>query len=385
MPRHLQFPSNSLAAGTVVGYVLGYVLGLVALTVEDVMHGATFLSSLSDVHHHLNALFIGALAAFPGLWISLLLRRNRAGDRKVAEQRDFLQTLIETVPIPIFYKDRAGHYLGCNPTFEAFLGRRQAELIGKGVYELGPEELAEKYQAKDRELFDRPGTQVYDWLVKTPSGLREVLFHKATFLDGEGRVAGLVGAVLDVTEKRRAQALLDREAQRRGQLFGAMGHLAELTVSRGGEIISMTPGLSHLLDCQEPASLVGRSAAVLFRQPRDLEAILQMEKADAEGEYRTLAFNGKDRTIRAGVFIVPDEAQVHMIISPLTGDAMLIPICASCRLIRDSDGRGGAWISPADFFTTHQDEIKHPTRPFAFSHSICPDCVPIIYPELNRR
>ena len=77
------------------------------------------------------------------------------------EQSDFLQTLIDTMPNLVFYKDRAGRYTGCNKAFEDFTGRSRHELIGKTVYDLGPEDVARKYEEKDNELFDNPGKQVY--------------------------------------------------------------------------------------------------------------------------------------------------------------------------------------------------------------------------------
>ena len=48
-----------------------------------------------------------------------------------AEQLHFLQTLIDSMESPIFFKDRAGIYLGCNKAFESYLGKKKEEIVGK--------------------------------------------------------------------------------------------------------------------------------------------------------------------------------------------------------------------------------------------------------------
>ena len=93
----------------------------------------------------------------------------------------FLQSLMDTIPSPIFYKDAEGVYLGCNSAFETMLGRARQEIVGRSVYDLSPRELADIYFQKDAELFARPGVQVYEASVRFSDGTtREVIFNKAT-------------------------------------------------------------------------------------------------------------------------------------------------------------------------------------------------------------
>ncbi len=127
------------------------------------------------------------------------------------QQKAFLETLLETIPTPIFYKDLGGWYTGCNRAFEEFVGRSREEIIGKSIYDLAPKEIADKYAEKDRELFRHPGQQRYEWKVQAPDGqIREVIFDKASILGLQGQPVGLVGAITDITERKRAEA--QREA-----------------------------------------------------------------------------------------------------------------------------------------------------------------------------
>jgi hypothetical protein len=50
----------------------------------------------------------------------------------------------------------------------------------------------------------------------------------------------------------------------------------------------------------------------------------------------------------------------------------IIPICSNCKKIRDD---GGYWQQVESYVREHSDA--------EFTHSICPDCVETLYPELN--
>jgi len=126
----------------------------------------------------------------------------------------FLETLIETIPSPIFFKDRQGRYLGCNDAFaRQIIGMPKEEIIGKSVHEFPkgiPAELANKYYEQDQRLFRELGIQVYEMQVQCVEGeLRDFHFTKALFRNFVGEVAGIVGVMLDITKRKQAE--LSRE------------------------------------------------------------------------------------------------------------------------------------------------------------------------------
>ncbi len=130
------------------------------------------------------------------------------GEREQALQTtlNFQQVLMDAVPSPLFYKNAAGVYIGCNRAFEHYLGKTREELIGKTVYDIAPPDLATRYDAADRELLANPGVQTYEASVVYADGTRHnVIFHKATFNDVDGRVAGQIGVLLDITERKVAE------------------------------------------------------------------------------------------------------------------------------------------------------------------------------------
>lgn len=127
---------------------------------------------------------------------------------------DFLTVFLDTIPLPVFYKDISGKYLGCNKAFEKFIGKTRDEIIGKTVLDTWPKEFADKYENMDRELFEAPGKQIYEWKVQLADGSkREVIFHKSTFDDPSGKTAGLIGVIEDVTELTEAISLLEESGK----------------------------------------------------------------------------------------------------------------------------------------------------------------------------
>jgi PAS domain S-box-containing protein len=121
----------------------------------------------------------------------------------------FLQTLIDAIPDPIFYKDTEGRFLGCNRAAEEYGGTPREELVGKTVYDTSPSDLAEIYARADAELLAHPGEQRYEAMFAKPDGSRRnVIYRKATFQDSQGRVQGLVGVIQDITERVQAEEAL---------------------------------------------------------------------------------------------------------------------------------------------------------------------------------
>ncbi len=133
--------------------------------------------------------------------------------RELTQQLHFVQQLIEAIPGPVYYKDTHSRYLGCNRAYEKFTGKSAKDLIGKTPLQTTTSELAEHYMAADRELLDHPGSQIYEGKVRFASGeFRDVMFHKATFTLADGKVGGVVGLMLDITDRKQMEDNLRQAA-----------------------------------------------------------------------------------------------------------------------------------------------------------------------------
>jgi diguanylate cyclase (GGDEF)-like protein/PAS domain S-box-containing protein len=129
------------------------------------------------------------------------------------EGNELLLAVINAVPTPIFVKDSEGIYIGCNTAFEQYIGLSKTELIGKGVFDLFDPKLAEVYYNADKALFDSREKQIYEAQVGYADGsVHDVVFHKAYFSTPSGKTQGIVGAILDNTEQKKAEAKLEKLA-----------------------------------------------------------------------------------------------------------------------------------------------------------------------------
>ncbi|MBU0679765.1 MAG: PAS domain S-box protein [Verrucomicrobia bacterium] len=134
---------------------------------------------------------------------------RQKAERALQDQYKFLQAVIDTMPSPVFYKDAEGHYLGCNTAFEQAIGITRKEIAGKTVFDVAPSELAQVYEQKDGELYEKSGVQTYESLVKFKDGtLHDIVFSKGTFANADGSIAGLVGIMLDITKLRENERQL---------------------------------------------------------------------------------------------------------------------------------------------------------------------------------
>jgi len=150
-------------------------------------------------------------------WVETALKENSA----------FLNTLLNAIPVPVLYKDTEGRYIGFNEAFTEFYGKKYQELIGKTTFDLAPKDLAKIYHAQDLKLLQHSGTQVYESQVTDARCVvHDVIFHKAIFTDVDGQARGIIGVILDITERKRAEAEVRQHRE----------HLEELVTERTAEL-----------------------------------------------------------------------------------------------------------------------------------------------------
>ncbi|MGV8074019.1 MAG: PAS domain S-box protein [Syntrophobacteraceae bacterium] len=141
-----------------------------------------------------------------GIGIIEDISERKLAQKKLEDQLHFLQTLIDTIPSPVSYKDVNMLYLGCNKAFENRFGIKREEIIGKSVFDIVPPGIAEKYHAMDMGLIKEPGEKQDEAsLVYEDGKTHSVIINKGTYNNADGVVAGVVGVEVDITERKRAE------------------------------------------------------------------------------------------------------------------------------------------------------------------------------------
>lgn len=123
--------------------------------------------------------------------------------------------MLDALPTPVFFKDRHGVYKGCNRAFARLIGRRRREIVGLTVFDISPEEYAKSHFDADAALMRSGGEQRYEAQIKRCDGeRRHVVFHKAALYDAQGELSGIVGTILDITERKALEVQLADMAER---------------------------------------------------------------------------------------------------------------------------------------------------------------------------
>ena len=180
-------------------------------------------------------------------------------DRRIAEQerdagRRLVQTVIESIPAMVFWKDRKGVYQGCNQVFARFVGRASpVDVVGRTDAELNwsPTGLAS---------IQRTDALILAGQLELRNELRDIFLANqphAALVSGlpmraaDGTIAGLLGVVVDVPDMQKAQEALRRGEQRWGAALGATGAaVLEIDYRTGthyvspqiGELLGYAPG-----------------------------------------------------------------------------------------------------------------------------------------------
>jgi PAS domain S-box-containing protein len=204
-------------------------------------------------------------------------------EKQARGQIMIMETLLDTIPNPVFYKDREGRYQGCNIAFaEQILGLPKTSIIGCTLFDMPqaiPGHLAEIYAQQDAAMLEDASTQFYESEVQCADGIRRhFFFNKATFMDTNGQPAGIVGVMLDITERKHAEEALRKSEERFRRFFEDVA-LGIFQSTEDGVILNVNPAFARMFGYATPLELlaaVGKDAAALYVDPMDRSRIIRL-------------------------------------------------------------------------------------------------------------
>ena len=158
---------------------------------RHVLVGADFLTGS---HHHERLVTM--------LDLTEQFRANQA----LSNTNILLQSILEALPIRVFWKDRQSRYLGANSLFAQDAGLKSvAELLGKDDHQLIWWEYADRYKGSDRQIMQSGERHLgYEEEQTAPNG-EKVWFHtsKVPLYNSEQQIIGVVGVYEDITMRKR--------------------------------------------------------------------------------------------------------------------------------------------------------------------------------------
>ncbi len=288
----------------------------------------------------------------------VLLRRQRRAltakekaEQSLQDQLHFLQLLVDTLPNPIFFVDRGGLYRLCNRAFGALVGQHEESLLGTPVAHLVLPGLSAADLGVDHEGALLPqGLRTYETVIRQgEEPPREVIINQVPVTDTRGRLTGLLGTMLDITERKQFERELIHAKERaeeanrlqaaflanmshevRTPLTAIVGFAAVLAeeippeqhefvelIRKSGDRLMAT--LNSVLDLAQLESCSLQLSPMVLDVAREVEETVRLFRKRAEDKGLQLTFEGGlDRPLHAFV----DPAALDRILSNLLSNAI---------------------------------------------------------------
>jgi|GEM_PF-876326 len=176
------------------------------------------------------------------------IEERKRAERALQESQQMLQSVLDTIPVRVFWKDLDSKYLGCNRAFAHDAGLQSPdEILGKTDFDMVWVEQAEFFRADDHLVMGSGEPKLaYEEPQTTPHGSRMwLLTNKVPLLDTEGRIKGVLGTYQDITESKQMEEAL-RASETKYRIVADNTYDWEYWVSAEGEFLYTSPSCQRI-------------------------------------------------------------------------------------------------------------------------------------------
>jgi PAS domain S-box-containing protein len=158
------------------------------------------------------------------------ISERKQAQEALLESSQMLKLVLDTIPVPVWWKDKNGVYLGTNRLNAQNAGLSSPEeMVGKTDLEMpwGRNE-AEKYRADDKVVLDTGVPKLnYEETLHTADGrIIHLETSKVPLRDAEGEIIGVLGTFEDISERKRAEEAL----RKTNRTLAALSRVNEILV-----------------------------------------------------------------------------------------------------------------------------------------------------------
>ncbi len=169
------------------------------------------------------------------LSISIQLSRNlelqRKAEQKALEQSLLNQEILNATPNPMYCLNNSGEFITINSQFRMLMGLGEEQILGSTPNMIFGESASE-FDEHHQNLFQRESNTNYEVQIHPVNRKKlEMLVYEASFLDSQGKINGIVGILLDQTERKQMENALveaketaDAMSQAKGEFLANISH-----------------------------------------------------------------------------------------------------------------------------------------------------------------
>ncbi|NJL22262.1 MAG: PAS domain-containing protein [Leptolyngbyaceae cyanobacterium SM1_3_5] len=185
-------------------------------------------------------------------------RKRLEVDRQRAQldlqaQKDFLQRVIDFVPGCVFVKDRQGVLQVANLATAELYGTKIEDLLGKCITEftshLSPAQR-QQFEAEDWQVIQTGQPLVKQDRIPTAQG--QDRWYQVTlkpFVDPQGRVQGVIGNSIDITDRQLTELALQQSEERFRQLAETIQDVFWLSSPSGDQVLYVSSMFEQIWGC----------------------------------------------------------------------------------------------------------------------------------------
>ncbi len=155
------------------------------------------------------------------------IQRRKLVEKDLQNRIKFDKVLLDTLPNPIYYKNKDGKFLGCNKAFCELLSVPKKEVIGKTERAFFDPAVAKKNEKVDKELLRTYGTNTSEVTLHLQNNhMKHIIINKAVYLDNDGSIGGIVCIMDDITERIQQKQFLIQQGKlaEMGDMVAAIAH-----------------------------------------------------------------------------------------------------------------------------------------------------------------
>lgn len=133
--------------------------------------------------------------------------------KKITDQLEFQQRLIDSIPTPIYVKDVDQKVICTNSSFRSFFNTTEKKIANKTFANFLSAATAKSEKIKDERMLKSGRSQGYQTKITSGSGkICDVVFTKAVFKGQNDKIEGIIGTIFDVSDIENAHAKLNEKS-----------------------------------------------------------------------------------------------------------------------------------------------------------------------------
>ena len=180
----------------------------------------------------------------------------------IQERNQLLETILESFPGTVFWKDRDLVYRGCNTAIARDLGLDSpAEVVGKTDDELGwGRRLVDFFRGTDRKVLESGAAVLHIEEAYERAGGRRQLYETSKFplFDAAGGVSGVFGISIDVTELKEAQERLVASNEMLRNIFDSIPQFIAWK-NLNSEFLGCNDNFARFFGLPDSSSIIGKT------------------------------------------------------------------------------------------------------------------------------